>query len=119
MTWQESWEKAADDERAQYNARPVSDLIAHIQKGWFGNYYSIWHSIAQRATLEQAGWSLFDVLRSNADYLNRYHCAAALLRLLDNRSFEAVNISAEIPDRESNLEAIEHELNNRLGIRED
>jgi hypothetical protein len=118
MTWQDSWENAAADERAQYDARPVSELITHIQKGWFGTYYTIWHSIAMRAKLEQAGWPLFDVLRSNANYLNRYHCAAALLRLLGNSPFEAVHLSADIPNREHNLEVIERELINRLGTRE-
>jgi hypothetical protein len=77
--FQEHWEQEAGKERERYDARPVIELLADIRAGHFGSYYQIWYSLGSRATLAEAGSLLFSILESSADYLVRYHCAAALI----------------------------------------
>jgi hypothetical protein len=77
------WEKAADAELSVYLQRPVRDLLADIAQGNYGTYYQIWYALQGRATLDEAAALSLTVLRSNADYLVRYHCAALLLSLFD------------------------------------
>jgi hypothetical protein len=79
--YQERFELEAGKERERYDARPVSELLADIRAGRFGSYYSIWYSLGARATLSEAGSLLFSILESPADYLVRYHCAAALISI--------------------------------------
>jgi len=79
--FQEHWEQEADKERERYDARPVSELLADIRAGKYGNYYQIWPSLGTRAKLAEAGSLLFSILESPADYLIRYHCAAALISI--------------------------------------
>ena len=77
--FQEHFEVEAGKERERYDARPVTDLLTDVRGGHFGSYYQIWHSIGARASLADAGSQLADILESDADYLHRYHCAAALI----------------------------------------
>ncbi len=92
-TWQDSWEAFAAKERKTLLDCRVEDLLADIRSGRFGQYYAIWPAVAERATLEQAGWTLLAVLESNAEYLLRYHCAVALLSLLGDGDTAPVDLS--------------------------
>lgn len=94
--WREMWEKHAEMERADYDARPVTDLLDDIRVRRFGSYYSIWYSIATRSTLKESGWALLDVLEHRSyDYLYRYHAAAALIQLMDSNRWQPVDVSAD------------------------
>lgn len=106
--WKDLWEQHAAAERAAYDQRPIGDLLQAARSGQVGSYHTLWDAIAARATLEQAGWTLLDVLASRADYLDRYHCAAALLKLLNMPDREPVDFSADwpqTPDRVAELKA--------------
>ena len=93
MHWRDEYDVHADAARRAVDARPVAALIEDVRRGRYGDYYSIWYSIAERASLGNAGWVLFDVLKRNIDYLYRYHCAAALIALLGSAEFEPVQLS--------------------------
>ena len=71
--------------------------------------------IKDRATVEAAGWLLFDVLNRPIDYLYRYHCAAALLGLLKISHLEPVQLSSDNHNREANLEAVRVLLEKAIG----
>jgi hypothetical protein len=107
--YQEHFEKAATEEKKCYDALPVSSLLADIRARRFGRYYQIWPSVAERATAAEAAEDLLKVLESNTDYLNRYHCAAALISVagLYAEGWRAEQLSAEarFPVRK-NLEAV-------------
>jgi hypothetical protein len=79
--FQKQWEWEADKEREKYDARPVAELLSDIRAGHFGTYHQIWYSIGARASLAEAGSLLADFLESDAEYLARYHCAAALISI--------------------------------------
>ena len=94
--FQEHWEQEAGKERARYDSRAVSELLADVRAGRFGNYYQIWHSIGARASLAEAGSLLADILESDVDYQHRYHCAAALIAIgrVDSEGFRPEQLSA-------------------------
>lgn len=79
--FQEHWEKTSIKERAKYDAMPLDALLSDIKKGQFGTNYQIWYSVGRRATIEQVGWLFFSILESDTDFLNRIHCATALLSI--------------------------------------
>lgn len=115
--WRETWDEHADHERDTIDTIPINDLIARVKSGQFGDYYTIWSAIAERAALPEVGWMLFSVLESSAMYLHRYHCAAVLLRLLGERHLQAVDLSAEW-GRVKNLGPLASVLEQRIGPRE-
>lgn len=67
--WQDLWEKYAAEEKRLMEDRPVKELLSDVAEGRFGNYFTIWCAIADRASLREAGWILYGVLESGADYL--------------------------------------------------
>lgn len=115
--WREAWDSHADDEAARYDKMPVADAIADIRRGRFGDYYTIWRAIARRATLAEVGWELLDVLESDVPYLARYHCAAALLQLLQSAEFEPVALSAKGFPLARNLNEVRARIEARIGPR--
>jgi hypothetical protein len=115
--WREQWENAAGEERKRLDGLPVDRLLSDVDQGRYGDYYNIWYSIAGRATLDQGGWILFDVLNRRIDYLFRYHAAAALLQLLGETRLKAVDLSGDRPEREDNLRRIESRLRQKIGER--
>jgi hypothetical protein len=115
--WREQWENAAGEDRKRLDELPVDLLLADVDAGRYGDYYNIWYSIAGRATLDQGGWILFDVLNRRIDYLFRYHAAAALLQLLGETRLKAVDLSGDRPEREDNLRLIESRLRQKIGER--
>lgn len=92
--WRDQWDDAASAEAARYDTQPINSLLDDVQGGRHGEYHTLWYAIARRATPAQAAWPLYDVLISDAPYLARYHCAAALLQLVPVAGLEAVSLSA-------------------------
>jgi hypothetical protein len=80
----------------------------------FGEYHTIWRVLAERATLEQAGWLLFSILESDVDYLHRYNGAAALLQMLDDKTWQPVELSADW-GRARTLPQLKRLLEQRVG----
>jgi hypothetical protein len=114
--WQEAWEAHARGELDGLRARPVPELLSLVRAGRFGGYFVLWDAIAERATLAEAGWPLFAALMSNADYLDRYHCADALLKLLGTRIWEPVLLTAGDGEaRQVRLAQLRAELEHRVG----
>src|SRR5262245_19858670 len=95
----------------------VATLVEHIRDGRFGDYHTIWYSLARRASLGEAAWILLDVLESKAPYLARYHCAAALLKLMQCTDFEPVALSAGSFPVARNLAEVRSRVEARIGAR--
>jgi hypothetical protein len=81
--WKEQYEDAASEEKKRLSNMDVEKLLQNVRQGQYGDYHQIWYALAEKATLEQVGWTLYNILSSNIDYLHRYHAAAALLKLLE------------------------------------
>ncbi|GAB3704959.1 hypothetical protein GCM10027592_36880 [Spirosoma flavus] len=122
--WREQYEQAAGNEKDRYATLAVTDLLQRIERGDYGDYNMIWHTLAEEATLQQAGWTMFRVLQRDAvDYLIRCNCAEALLELLGRTDVmqildEAVKLtSGTPPERLPHLKALEQEITERLGTK--
>ena len=113
--WREQWDRAAEAEGNRYDAMPVENLIRNIRAGRIGRYYSIWYSLAKRSSLTDVGWTLFNVLESRAPYLVRYHCAAALITLLDGINVKPVELSASRFPLSENLARVGHAVEMEIG----
>ena len=79
--FQERYEADGDAELRAYSGMSLASLLEHVRAGDFGANYQLWPAVASKAKLEDAGWVLFDVLTSDAEYLVRYHCADALIKI--------------------------------------
>ena len=115
MDWRERYEIEAAAEQAAFDQKPVDELLDRVADRLYGQYFSLWRSIAHRADLEQAGWPLFKVLQTERDYLHRYHCATALLKLMGLDRADAVKYSADSANRHINLLDLEMDLSDRKG----
>ncbi|MBD2705860.1 hypothetical protein IC229_35005 [Spirosoma sp. BT702] len=122
--WQEQHERAAGKEQDRYGKLSVTDILHRVELGQYGEYNMIWHTLAEEAMLQQAGWTLFRVLqRDEVDYLIRCNCAEALLELLGRTDVlqtlnEAVNLTKGSPaERQPYLLALEGELTQQLGAK--
>jgi hypothetical protein len=113
--WREEYDDAAEADRLRLDKIPVEQLLNSVRSGQYGNYYGIWYSIAERASVETAGWILFDTLNAQIDYLYRYHCAAALLALLKISHIQPVQLSGENHHPEVNIEAVRVLLEQAVG----
>lgn len=125
MDWQEQYERAAEAERNEYKLMPLEQVLLHIKEGRYGVYPSIWRDVETRATLEQAGWLLYEVLHRDIEYLIRCNAAEALLTLMGYTDVienldRAVSLTAHsVEERTPHLTALYHELIERLGNRPD
>lgn len=113
MHWKEIYEMHAEKEMENYMNEDVSSLLEKIQKGHYGRYHSIWYAVAERATADQAAELLYRVLKRKIDYLYRYHAAAALLRLLEIKDIEPVDLSSDNHDPNRGIRSIRGILKER------
>ena len=95
-SWKDEWERHAVAERERYDSRPVHELLEDMRVRKFGDYYSIWYSLAARSTLKESGWALIDVLEHRSyDQLYRYHAATALIYLMDSNRWQPTELSSD------------------------
>lgn len=113
--WKDKWDEYSKLEREEMESLPLERLLEDVRQGRYGKYYNIWYVITRRATLEEAGWVLFQVLKKDIDYLYRYHCAAALIELLGVDEFEPVNLSADLEKTRDNIDRLKMILIERIG----
>jgi hypothetical protein len=118
--FQEHWEIESDKERTKYDSKPISELIADVEARRLGNYFQIWYSLGARATLEDIKWTFFDVLKTDLDYLIRYHCAKALISIA--RLYTTGIRPEELSGRnkfnvDENLSKVQQDLEKILGKR--
>jgi hypothetical protein len=92
--FQEHFERAAALERQRFDAMPVDAVISEIRAGRLGQYYQIWYSLGARATPVETNSLLLSFLASEAAYLDRYHCAAALIQINKLKSWGPQDLSA-------------------------
>lgn len=85
MHWRERWEYEVRQEREALQSLAEEALVGRIRQGQTGDYYQIWHVIAQKGTTERSARVLCEYLQTHpGEYanLNRYHCAGALFQIL-------------------------------------
>ncbi len=117
--WKDQYDDAATNEKKRLSHTDVEKLLEDVRKGKFGEYHTIWYAIADNATLEQAGWTLYTILTSKIEYLHRYHASAALISLLEksgvNTDFQPVQLSGNPIFIRDNLPKVREMLAQKLG----
>ncbi|MCD4847087.1 MAG: hypothetical protein K8R76_02720 [Candidatus Aegiribacteria sp.] len=113
--WRDRWDEYSKIEREEMESLPFKRLLDNIRQGKYGRYYTIWYVIAERSSLEEAGWVLFQVLKKDIDYLYRYHSAAALIELLGDNEFEPVDLSTDHEKIQDNIDRLNRILIERIG----
>jgi hypothetical protein len=109
--FQQHFEQTAEAEANRFDSMPVAELIAEINASRFGRTYQIWYSLAKRASPDEVNALFLAFLDSNADYLQRYHCAAALIQVNQLAKWQPHELSAapKFPVAD-NLKALKDEL---------
>jgi hypothetical protein len=116
--WREQWDAHASGESKKYLEMPLDELVNKFRTGKLGDYQTIWNVIGKRAAFQDIGWELYDFLRSDHEYLDRYHCADTLLKLMQSDAFTPVELSAKHGDNlEKNLRELETLLEQKIGPR--
>jgi hypothetical protein len=85
MHWRDRWEHEARLEAERMARLSERELLARIERGDLGLYYSIWRAIAAKGTVGDSAMVLWLFLQANPGedrMLHRYHCAAALFKIL-------------------------------------
>ena len=113
--WRDEWDAHASGEHQNYMDMPVAQLVENLRAGKLGDYHTIWNAIGKRASLQDIGWELYAFLQSDKDYLARYHCAQALLQMMQSKAFEPVDLSAKRGDQlAKNLEKLAQLLEEKI-----
>lgn len=115
--WKEEYEDASAAEEAKFARMPIARLLDVVRHGKRGDYYGIWRVIATHPASHEICWTLYDFLLGDSDYLDRYHCADALLAVLGCEQFEAVQLSAEWPEVKTNLVTLRSIVEKSVGAR--
>lgn len=109
--FQEWWEKNAKVELQHFDAMPVLAIVDAIRAGRLGEFYQIWRSLAQRARPDEANDLLLSFLSSQAEYLHRNHCAAALIQINHLTEWQPEELSASsVHPVAKNLEKVRERL---------
>jgi hypothetical protein len=85
MHWRDRWEYEARREAQSLKRLSERELLERIQSGNLGRYYSIWRAIGSKGTVWDAAMVLWRFLEANPGenmMHDRYHCAAALFKVL-------------------------------------
>jgi len=115
MSWRDRWDEAAVEERLVMERTPVDDLLLQAASGRYGAYHQIWYVLARAAGLRRVARVFLRVLEDESDPLPRYHCAAALLELLEGSAITPAELSARPGGVGDSLTRLRGELEKRLG----
>lgn len=86
MDWRDRYE--VESRRALEALASVGEqaLLERIRAGSLDPYFAIWRAIGRKGSVERAAPVLWEFLRDHPgqpQMLHRYHCTAALFRILD------------------------------------
>ncbi len=116
--WRKQYEDDAEAQAKRFARFSDRKLLEAIRRRATGDYYVIWYELAKRTATAETCWLLYDVLQSDRPYLERYHCAAALLTLLRCKEFEEVELSADWEIVSENLTKLRAIVESQFGPRD-
>jgi hypothetical protein len=90
MDWKDRWEEHALQEAENFSRFTEDYLLGLIEQGSYGDYYHIWHAIADKKNPLRAVPVLLQALHKIEtrreiyyDQLHAIHCATAVCQLLN------------------------------------
>ncbi len=117
MHWKDIWEQRAEDTFEDYMNKSENELLKLIQNAEWDSYYSIWQAIGEKGSKKKAAPILFHVIKSQTgknDDLIRYHCAAALFKILHIEHLDELRktIQWDLENRVKEMNELEQIINN-------
>lgn len=89
--WKDAWEYHAAESHRQQVEMGEDALIEQLIRGLTDGYFSSWSAIGDVGTVDKSAVPMFRfLLERNMDYLNRYHCADALAKILGMRTDDPI-----------------------------
>ncbi len=113
--WRQQYEDAAEAQARRFARFSDAELLNAIRRNATGDYYVVWYELAKRKPSAEMCWLLYSVLRSDQPYLTKYHCATALLKLLQCQEFEEVDLSGDWPVVPDNLTKVHGIIEAKFG----
>lgn len=107
MNWQEQWELHSEAERLEYSKMDTDKLLELIHRKLWGSYYRIWYALAEKTDAKRGIPLLIKCLKSDSDFLYRYHAAAALLKITGITGYEPVDLGGTHSDVKGNIARLE------------
>ncbi len=84
--WKDQWEYEANKSSSNYINKDLKELLKKVENNQVGIFYNIWDVIAQKSSPNDESLQiLWEYLRDHPGEkfeLDRYHCAAALFKIL-------------------------------------
>ena len=94
VNWQDIWEQNARQEQEDLSHLTEQELLTRLDNGQIDQYFQIWDAFAEKGTPQSSAIPLWNFLRDNpgeAPMLHRYHCTAALFKILGTPDAESEN----------------------------
>ncbi len=85
MHWRDRYEYESSQEYERLLELGEEALVSMVENDRLGLYFAIWRVLARKGTLTRAAMPLWEYLQRSpgkSNMLNRYHCAAALFKIL-------------------------------------
>ena len=85
MHWRDRYEYEAKRQSDAFNNYDEQQLLDRIEKNLLDPYFAIWRAIGKKGTIENSAMVLWRYLQRSPgqqNMLNRYHCSAALFKIL-------------------------------------
>ena len=85
MHWRDRYEYEARRQANAFSKYDEQRLIDRIEKNLLDPYFAIWREIGRKGTIENSAMVLWRYLQRSPgkhNMLNRYHCTAALFRIM-------------------------------------
>lgn len=114
--FQDRWDVEAQRELDGYLEMSPFDLLQQVESRNYGSYHTLWTAVARICRLDDVRDTLMRILRSDEEYLTRYHCAGALIALSSaaEAGFTEVQLSARgLHNVDARLDDLETFLNSR------
>ncbi len=86
MHWRDRYTYESGREAESLRRLNEEQLVDRIRRKNLDSYFAIWRAIGQKGTVQGSALVLWDFLQSKPgkrNMLHRYHCAAALFKILD------------------------------------
>jgi hypothetical protein len=111
----EYFRQEASKESRRLDTLSLAELLQRVRRRRFDRYFQLWDSIMLRGDLRQAGWTLYAVLLSRTGYLNRYHCASALLALMQRTDVLPSDLTVPHKNPREKLRLLRADLEKSIG----
>jgi len=97
--WQDAWEHEARQTRSAYQNFTEAELIQKVEQNQTDMFYQIWSVLGEKGTRKNAALPMWQYLKDHPGekyMLDRYHCTAALFKILKINNKEHEELEKQV-----------------------